>query len=107
MVYFLGNRIGDVADHHQGPGPEKGVQAGGLGIGDHQHVAFVDLLPGRDGGAVKTHTIGKNGLVELAHRGGEVMPGPLDIDKAIIDVLDVLIYNATDEVGRCHVYSFL
>ena len=58
---------------------EEGIDVGGLGIRDHQHVALVDLLPAADRRPVEAETVLEDPLVDLRHRIGAVLllPGPV------------------------------
>ena len=80
-IQFACARLFDGADHAQGGVRHEGVDPGGVGIGHHHHVRFVNGLPAPDAGTIECHAIGKAALVDLALVQGEMLPNPWHVDE--------------------------
>ena len=58
-VFLFGHGVDDVADHAEGGNFSEGVEHGGVGVGDDEHVAGVDGLPAPDAGSVESVAVFK------------------------------------------------
>ena len=97
------DRVLDVADHGEGLDRAERVQHGGLGLGNDEHVAFVDPLPAADAVAVEPQAILEDVLVEFIDGDGEVLPEAGEVHEAEIDGLDILLAAESQYLFGSHV----
>src|ERR1035438_5096886 len=70
LVSLFGDRVFDVAVHHQRGRFGERIHKGGVGIGDQQHVAFVDRRPSADTRSIHTEALFEAAHFQLADRAG-------------------------------------
>ena len=103
VVALLGDRIDHVGHHHQRSYLGERIEHEPGGIGDQQHVAFVDRGPAANGGAIHAETFFKTGLAELLDGKRNVMPETGKISKAQVEHLDlVFLHELHDVFGSAH-----
>ena len=92
--------VPNIADQAQGWNGEGGVHRCRGRVGDHQHVAFLDMLEASDRGAVETRSLFEQLLVELPHRYGEVLPGTRQVNELQVYDLDPVGLTPGDKRAR-------
>ena len=99
-VALAGDRVGDVAVHHERlPAPER-VEVGGGGIGHQHHVRLLDLLEAAHGRAVEGVTVLELALVEHGGRDRDVLHHPRQVAEAQVDELDALRLDQLQHLMR-------
>ena len=86
-VALTAHRVLDVAQDAKAGDLVDGVYKGTIGIGHHQHVAFVDLLKALDAGAIEPQTLLEDLLCELLDRDREVLELSGEIGELQVDDL--------------------
>ena len=107
-VVLAGDRIADVADHHQRLARHERIDEAGRGNRLDQHVRLVDGLPTADAGAVKPQSGLEVILRELARRNRKVLPQTGKVHEPHVDHLHAFVRDQLHYVaGRleCHVCS--
>ena len=84
-IVFAGDRILDVANHAEGRELREGIDKGGFGLRNQQHVAFVDGLPAANAGAIEPEPVFEDFFVEFADRYGEMLPEPGKVHESQVD----------------------
>ena len=95
-------RVEDIANHVEGGDLEERVDSSGAGIGDQQHVAFVDGLETADAGAVEAVPFGHVVLAELAQGDGEVLKRARQVGEPQVNDADVVGLTKLDDFSRGH-----
>jgi hypothetical protein len=80
----------DVADQHEGREFRERVDKRRRGVGNQQHVAFVDLLPTTDARSVKPLAVQKSVFSQTANGNRGVLPRPDEVHKTQINRTNAL-----------------
>ena len=101
-VGFAGDRIGDIADEHQGGHLEKRIDFRRCCIRNHQHVAGVDGLPSADAGAVEAEAVFEAAFVQFTDGHAEVLPHARKIHETQIYDLYAVFLCHCQYLFWCH-----
>ena len=104
-IVLAGDRIADIADHHEGLRLQEGIDEGRVGHGLDEHVALVDRLPAPDARAVEAEALLEGVLVDLVGRHGKMLPLPGEVHEAQVDHFDFFFLNEGDDVARSLAYT--
>ena len=74
VVALLRNRVNHIADHHQGWDFGEGVHHVCRGIGNEEHVAFIDRRPTANGRTIHAESFFERIFGQLANRVRNVLP---------------------------------
>ena len=102
LVALLGDRVLDVAVHHQRGRLGERIHERGVRIGDQQHVAFVDRRPAADARSVHAEAFFEAALVQLADRVGNVMLQARNIGEPQIELLGIVLLGKFQHFFRTH-----
>ena len=102
LVVLLGDGVDDVAVHHDGGNFRERIHERRGGIGNQQHVAFVDRRPAANARAVHAETLFERADVQLAHRIGNMVLQAGDIGKPEIELLGVVLLGKFQHFLRIH-----
>ena len=97
-VRLPGHRIAHVADQHQGRHRGEGIEERGLRVGDHHHVAFLNLLEAADRGSVEADTLVEDIRVDAVRRHREVLPGAGKVREAHVHHADVVVLYGLEDI---------
>ena len=101
-VILLCDRVLDIADHRQGrPGRER-VDQGGLGLGDHEQIGFIDGPPADDARPVEADAFLEGLLGQGIGGDREVLPDAREIHEPEVDRRDLALANLRQDLFRCH-----
>ena len=74
-------------------------------IGNNEHVRSVDHFPSADARAVEAEAIGKNFVVVLAQRSGEMLPRAKQIGELVVHKFHVVVFDHFADVGWGFVFG--
>ena len=86
------------ADQAEGFVAVEGVNPGGVGIGHHRHVRFVDGFPAANRRTVEGHAFREGGLIEQVVADREVLPLAVKVNELQVDEFDALVLDLTQDV---------
>ncbi len=105
LIVLPGDRVDDVAVHHQRGGFAEGVQERGVRIGNQEHVRFIDRRPAADGRTVDAEAIFEGFLFQLRDRIADVMGKPRDVCEAQIYLFGFMFFREIEHFFRRHGFS--
>ena len=77
----------------------EGVDDGGGGVREQEHVRLLDLLEPADGGAVEAEAVHEGVLGQLVGRHREVLHQAGEVAESDVDDLDSLVLHQLDDFG--------
>src|SRR2546427_728056 len=80
--------------------PSDGIDRRGAGIGDEEHVAFIDGLESANAAAIKPHPFDEHALVQFVRRRREMLPGPHQVGEPEVHHLNPLPAAEVDHLRR-------
>jgi hypothetical protein len=90
-VGFVRDGVANVADQYQRGRVAERIHEGGVGIGQQQHVRFVDRLPPADGAAVEAESFLEGALFQFADGITHVLPKAGKIGETQIENFGVVL----------------
>jgi hypothetical protein len=99
-VGLAGDRVVDVAVHHQGLVLAEDVLDRGGGVRDQEHVRLLDALEPAHRRAVEVQPVAEGRFGDLVRRHGEVLHEPREVDEPQVDELVALVFDEGEDV-RC------
>ena len=97
-----GHRVDDVGDDADGRLGKERIEPGGVGIGDGQHVGFMDAHPATDRRTVETEALLERARVERVDGVGAVLPRTQHVHELQVDHLGLVLFGELKEIVGCH-----